>query len=83
MRLSELHKEQRATIVRIDADSELRKRFYSFGMVPGERIAVRGCAPAKSTIEVEVGDTLIALRKEEAEKIVVEGEEPNLVKSDG
>ena len=71
MHISDLHKEDQATIVRIDADPALRKRFYSFGIVPGESITLKGCAPGKSTVEVEVGDTLIALRKEEADKIVV------------
>jgi ferrous iron transport protein A len=38
----------------------------------GETLLLKGCSLAKQTIEIEVGSTLIALRKEEANKIEVE-----------
>jgi len=71
MVLSELHKGERAEIVRLNADKVLRDRFASFGILPGEEVVVRECSLAKQTIEIEVGLTTIALRKEEADKIVV------------
>ena len=71
MVLSELHKGERAEIVRLNADKVLRDRFASFGILPGEEVVVRECSLAKQTIEIDVGLTTIALRKEEADKIVV------------
>ena len=71
MVLSQLHKDQYAQIVRLDADKALRDRFASFGVLPGERVRIQECSLAKQTIEIDVEGTVIALRKEEADKIVV------------
>ncbi|MCF6207310.1 MAG: ferrous iron transport protein A [Sulfurovum sp.] len=72
MRLHELHKDDKAKIIRIHADKPLKDRLASFGVMRGEELTVKGCSLAKQTMEVEVEGTLIALRKEEAEKIEVE-----------
>ena len=72
MVLSELRKGDIAEIVKLKADKTLRDRFASFGILPGEQVVIRECSLAKQTIEVEVGTTTIALRKEEADKIEVE-----------
>ncbi len=72
MRLDELHKGDRAEIVKIHADKALKDRLASFGVMRGEELTVKGCSIAKQTMEVEVGGTLLALRKEEAEKIEVQ-----------
>ena len=74
MVLSELHKNDSAEIVRLNADKVLRDRFASFGILPGEHVTVRECSLARQTIEITVGPTTIALRKEEADKIVVQQE---------
>jgi ferrous iron transport protein A len=72
MVLSELHRDDQAEILRLDADKALRDRFASFGIMPGETVTVQECSLAKQTIEVQVGATTIALRKDEADKIEVE-----------
>ncbi len=72
MVLSELHKGDKAEIVKLKANKTLRDRFASFGILPGEQVVIRECSLAKQTIEVEIGTTIIALRKEEADKIEVE-----------
>jgi len=74
MLLSQLHKNDTAEIVKLDADKILRDRFASFGILPGETVIVRECSLAKQTIEITVGTTTIALRKEEADKIIVQQE---------
>ena len=71
MKLTELTKGDRAEIVKIHADKPLKDRLSSFGVMRGEELIVKGCSIAKQTMEIEVGSTLIALRKEEAEKIEV------------
>jgi len=75
MVLTELHKGDHAVIKKIHAPKALKDRFLSFGVMPGETLVVKGCSLAKQTMEIEVGGTLIALRKEEAEKIEVEKDE--------
>jgi ferrous iron transport protein A len=72
MVLSDLNLGDRAVIKNINADNQLKHRLYSFGLVRGEELEVRGCSLGKNTIEVDVDNTLIALRVEEAKKIEVE-----------
>jgi len=71
MKLTELTKGDKAEIIRIHADKALKDRLTSFGVMRGEELIVKGCSIAKQTMEIEVGSTLIALRKDEAEKIEV------------
>ncbi len=71
MKLTELTKGERGEIVKIHADKALRDRLNSFGIMRGEELTVKGCSIAKQTMEIEVSGTLIALRREEAEKIEV------------
>ncbi len=72
MRLTELTKGDKAQIIKIDANKALKDRFNSFGVMRGEELLVKGCSLAKQTMEIEVGSTLIALRRDEAQKIEVE-----------
>ena len=72
MNLTELTKGNRAQIVKIHADKALKDRLNSFGVMRGEELLVKGCSLAKQTMEIEVGSTLIALRRDEAQKIEVE-----------
>jgi len=72
MNLTELSKGNKAQIIKIHADKALKDRLNSFGVMRGEEVLVKGCSLGKQTIEIEVGATLIALRKDEAQKIEVE-----------
>ena len=72
MVLSDLHKGDKAEIVKINADKALKDRLTSFGIMRGETLLVKGCSIAKQTMEIEVGSTLIALRADEAGKIEIE-----------
>lgn len=71
MTLDKLKKGQIATIEKIDADTMLKDRLLSFGIVQDETIELRAHSLAKNTFEVQVGSTLVALREEEAKKIQV------------
>ncbi len=71
MNLSELRKGNKAKIVKISADKALRDRLHAFGVMKGEELTIKGCSIAKQTMEIQVGSTLIALRREEAQKIEV------------
>lgn len=72
MVLSELHKGDKAEIIKIHAEKALKDRLNSFGIMRGETLFIKGCSIAKQTMEIEVGSTLIALRADEAGKIEVE-----------
>ena len=72
MKLSELHKGDRATIVKINTNEDLKSRLLSFGVARGSELSVEACSLGKQTIEIMVDDTLIGLRVDEAKNIDVE-----------
>jgi len=71
LKLSELKKEQQATVEKVNATGELKQRLASFGLLKGAKIKIVDCSLTKSTIEVMVDSTLLALRKSEADQIEV------------
>lgn len=72
MNLLELSIGELGTVKKIHASSALKRRLISFGVIKGAKIKLLATAPAKSTVEIEVGKMKIALRKKEAETIEVE-----------
>jgi len=72
MKLSELHKGDRAVILKIETDEALKGRLNSFGIARGSELSIEACSMGKQTIEILVDDTLVGLRSEEASKIKVE-----------
>jgi ferrous iron transport protein A len=71
MKLSELKVKQTAQIVSVDCDSILKNRLYSFGITKGAIIKVEEITLTKSTIEIKINQSKIALRMNEASKIEV------------
>jgi len=72
MKLSDLKINQSSVITKISCNDELKKRFYSFGITKGATILVEAISLARNTIEVNVEDTSIGIRVEEADTIEVE-----------
>lgn len=72
MLLVELKKGEQAEIIKINAETALKDRLNSMGVMRGEELIVRGCSLAKQTMEIEINGALIALRAEEAKKIEIE-----------
>ena len=71
MKLSDLNINQEAVVDKIDCNEELKQRFYSFGIFKGSTVYVENISFARNTIEINVEDTSIALRVEEANSIEV------------
>ena len=72
MKLSDLHKGQKAIIKKITASDDLKHRFFSFGIIKGTHIRVDEVSLSKNTIAFDVDGTEIAIRIEEAKTIEVE-----------
>lgn len=60
------------TILNIDADSQLKNRFYSLGITKGSTASVIEVTLAKETIELKLNKSRIALRISEAKCIEIE-----------
>ncbi len=71
MKLSELHK-NKSGIIKDVLDSEITIKLFEFGLLPGAEIHVINKAPFNGPIYVSVNDSLISLRKAEAETVIVE-----------
>ncbi len=59
-------------IVKINAGKTLKARMKSFGLYPGVLFEVKAFSLGKNNVELQVGRSLVALRKGEMDKIEVE-----------
>ncbi len=75
--LKDCSKACKVKVKKLNAPSDLKQRFISFGIMKETIVEVLEHSPAKSTIEIKVGKMRIALRAQEAELIEVENIEVN------
>lgn len=71
MTLDQLNINEKATITAINCDEILKERLYSFGIIKGVKIEIAELTLTKSTIEIKINQSKIALRLSEASKIEV------------
>lgn len=71
MTLDQLKINESATITAINCDEILKNRLYSFGISKGIEVTLVEFTLTKSTIEIKVNQSKIALRLNEASKIEV------------
>ena len=73
LKLNELKVGNKAKIVRVESGmGNLKTRLLDMGAVPGTVVKVEKVAPLGDPIDILIKDYHLSLRKEEAEKIVVE-----------
>lgn len=70
--LADLNTGESVKITNVKADKDLKQRLGSFGVRKNAIVKVINHSIAKSTIEIEVVTTKLALRIEEAREIEVE-----------
>ena len=75
MNLSELKKGDKGEIIKINAEKNLKTRLFSFGIYKGARFEIMACSLAGNTMEIKVGNSMVALRRGEVEKLEVEKDE--------
>jgi len=71
MTLDQVKIGQKFLIKDITANDELKKRFYSFGIIKGANVKLEAMSLKKNTLEINIEDTLIALRIDEAKTIKI------------
>ena len=72
MNLSQIQKNEKVKIVRINAPITLKKRLASLGVSVGKEVEVSETTIQKNTIKVGIGLGSVALRLDEAKCIDVE-----------
>ena len=70
--LNDLKLDEMGKIYRICCEEEIKRRLLDLGLVRGTRIKPVLVSPSKDPRAFEVRGSLIAIRKEDAEKICVE-----------
>jgi len=70
--LSRLGVGESAVIARVEGEIALKRRILEMGAVPGTEVVVERVAPLGDPIDVRLKGYHLSLRKEEAEKILVE-----------
>jgi ferrous iron transport protein A len=71
-KLSELKSGEKGVIVNVNLNGLTRRRLLDLGFIPGTLITVVFESPLGDPVAYLVRDTIIALRKNESEKIDVE-----------
>ena len=71
MTLNELKIKESAEVISINCDKVLKNRLYSFGIIKRAIVKIEELTLTKSTIEIKINQSKIALRLSEAEKIEV------------
>ncbi|MDD2888967.1 MAG: FeoA family protein [Aliarcobacter sp.] len=74
MTLDQLKINESAIITAINCDEILKDRLYSFGISKGVKVEIVELTLTKSTIEIKINQSKMALRLIEASKIEVEYE---------
>lgn len=72
MKLNELKRGESAKIIKIENRGELKKRLVDMGINSGQLIELKRNAPLGDPQEFRINNNSIAIRKEDAEFIVVE-----------
>ena len=70
--LSQLEPGQRATIVRVGGNGQVRRRYLEMGFVRGELVQVERVAPLGDPVEYRVKGYHLSLRRADAQNILVE-----------
>ncbi len=70
--LRNMKKNQRGIIKAISVTGELGRRLREMGLTPGTEISVCGRAPLKDPVAIRVLNSILTLRNNEAEYILVE-----------
>jgi len=69
--VSKLKHGQKGQVIKIEADKKLKRKLNNLGIVEGTEITVRRTAPFGDPIEVEVRGFRLAIRKREADGIIL------------
>jgi len=70
--LSDLKKNEVGKVIQSQAQGALKHKLISMGFVPGIQIKMVRNAPLRDPIEISIQNSLVTLRRTEAQLIVVE-----------
>ena len=72
--LNELKVGEKGIIKKISAEGKIKRRLFDMGVTPGASVVFKKIAPLGDPIEVTLRGYELTLRKDEADKVLVEVE---------
>ncbi len=73
MTLDQVAVGKEAIITKVGGEGELRCRFLDMGLIPKTKVRVQKMAPMGDPIEIQLRGYELTIRKEDAQKIEVQG----------
>ncbi len=70
--LSSLREGQQGKVTRLDIDGSMRRRLMDMGLIPGTKVICLHRSPAGDPIAYFIRGAVIALRKEDTGRILIE-----------
>ena len=70
--LKEIKCGQTVTVLKLEGEGPVKRRIMDMGITKGSSVYVRKVAPLGDPIEITVRNYELTIRKEDAEKIIVE-----------
>ena len=74
--LLDLHEGDEGKIVKVGGHGAIRQRLLDMGAIRGTNLKVERYAPMGDPVEISIKGYLLAIRKDEAQHILVEPAEP-------
>lgn len=70
--LNEFNLNEKGKVKKIEAEGKIKRRLFDMGVTPNTEIILRKYAPLGDPIEVTIRGYELTLRKDEANKILIE-----------
>ena len=70
--LNEFAIKETGVVKKVEAEGKIKRRLYDMGVTPGAEISLKKVAPLGDPIEVTIRGYELSLRKDEANKILME-----------
>ena len=70
--LNEFNLNEKGKVKKIEAEGKIKRRLFDMGVTPGTEIVLKKLAPLGDPIEVTIRGYELTLRKDEANKVLME-----------
>ena len=70
--LNEMVQGEQGTVKKIVAEGKIKRRLFDMGVTPGANVTFKKVAPLGDPIEINIRGYEISLRKDEADKVLME-----------
>ena len=70
--LNEMVQGEQGTVKKIVAEGKIKRRLFDMGVTPGANVTFKKVAPLGDPIEINIRGYELSLRKDEADKVLME-----------